>query len=155
LYTAAGHESVASIANDDSASNNSLGELFFCEFFFLFSFLAQRQRVFGRCGLVVDRHADQQKQVARLVPCGMVQLQPGCQSRNEVRLSCCASIANDVSASNNSLGELFFCEFFFLFSFLAQRQRVFGRCGLVVDRHADQQKQVARLVPCGMVQLQP
>jgi hypothetical protein len=37
----------------------------------------------------------------------MVQLQPGRQSCNDLRLSCCASIANDVSPSYNSLRELF------------------------------------------------
>jgi hypothetical protein len=31
----------------------------------------------------------------------MVQLQPRCQSCNDLRLSCCASIANDDPASNN------------------------------------------------------
>jgi hypothetical protein len=58
--------------------------------------------------LRVERHADELKQVARLVPCGMVQLQPGCQSCNDLRLSCCLSIANDESANNNSLWEFFF-----------------------------------------------
>ena len=45
-------------------------------------------------------------------------LQPGSQSCSDLRLSRCTSIANDESASNNSLGELFFvnCFFFFLFS---------------------------------------
>jgi hypothetical protein len=54
----------------------------------------------------------------------MVQLQPGCQSCNDFRLSCCASIANDVSPSNNSLGEFFFVKLFISHFFLAQSERV-------------------------------
>ena len=198
-----------------------------------FLFLTERTR-YGWCGLFVDRHADQQKQVARRVLCHMFQLQPGCQSRNALRLSCCASIANDNSAEQQHCqGGILFCEFFFPFLFLAQRERVsvgadcwsndmqisrsrwqdvcfvvwsscnrdaslatncacpaarrsqttirprttfsgnsfcefffpfsfsrpertrFGWCGLLVERHADQQKQMARLVLCCVVQLQP
>jgi hypothetical protein len=79
------------------------GNSFSVNSFFLFSFLRERTR-FVCCGLIVDRHADQIKQVTRVVPRGMVQLQPGYQSCNDPLLSCCASIANDKSASNNSLG---------------------------------------------------
>ena len=92
------------------------GNSFSVNYFFLFSFLRERTR-FVCCGLLVDRHAEQKKQVARLVPRGLVQLQPGYQSCNELRLSCCGSIANDKSASNKSLGELFFGKLFFPFSF--------------------------------------
>jgi hypothetical protein len=97
----------------------------------------------------------QPKQVARLVPCGMIQLQPGYQSSNDLRLSCCTSIANDNSASNNSLGEFFFDQLFFPFLFSRTERTRFGWCGLLVEQRADQPKQVARLVPCGIVQLQP
>ena len=51
-------------------------------------------------------------------------LQPGCQSCNNLRLLCCASIANNKSASNNSLGEFFFSKLFLPFLFLAQSERV-------------------------------
>jgi hypothetical protein len=98
--------------------------ILFCEFFSLFSFLGQSERVSVGCGLRVDRHADQKKQVARLVPRGMVHLQPGYQSCNKLRLSCSASIANDKSASNNSLGEFFFGKLFFPFLF-SQRENAF------------------------------
>jgi len=55
----------------------------------IFSFsLSRKERTrFVCCGLHVDRHAEQKKQVARLVPRGMIQLQPGYQSCNELRLS--------------------------------------------------------------------
>ena len=68
----------ATIVSGNSFSVNS---------FFHFSFLRERTR-FVCCGLLVDRHADQKKQVARLVPRGMVQLQPGYQPCNELCLSC-------------------------------------------------------------------
>ena len=99
------------------------GNSFSVNYFFHFSFLRERTR-FVCCGLRVDRHADQKKQVARLVPRGMVQLQPGYQSCNELCLSCCASIANDKSASNNSLGEFFFGKLFFPFSLFSESERV-------------------------------
>ena len=85
--------------------------------FFLLFFSRIETTCFWWGALLVERHADQQKQVARLVLCCVVQLQPGCQSRNDLRLSCCALIANDESASNNSLGELFFKKVFFPFLF--------------------------------------
>ena len=84
------------------------------------------------------------------VPRGMVQLQPGYQPCNERRLSCCASIANDKSASNNSLREFFFGKLFFPFLFSRTERTRFVWCGLRVERHVDQKKQVARLVPCGI-----
>ena len=99
------------------------GNSFSVNYFFLFSFLRERTR-FVCCGLHVDRHAEQKKQVTRLVPRGMVQLQPGYQSCNELCLSSCASIANDKSASNNSLGEFFFVNYLFLFSF-SHRENAF------------------------------
>ena len=99
--------------------------ILFWSIIFSFSLSRTERTSFGWWGFVVDRHADQQKQVARLVPCGTVPLKLGCQSRNDLRLSCCASIADDSSASNNSLGEFFFSRnYFFLFSFLAQSERV-------------------------------
>ena len=45
-----------------------------------FPFFSRTERTrFVLCGLRVERHADQPKQVARLVRCGVVQLRPGCQ----------------------------------------------------------------------------
>jgi hypothetical protein len=99
------------------------GNSFSVKYFFVFSILRERTR-FVCYGLLVDRLNDQKKQVARTLPRDMVQLQPGYQSCNELRLSCCGSIANDKSASNNSLGEFFFGKLFFPFLFLAQRERV-------------------------------
>jgi hypothetical protein len=49
-------------------------------------------------------------------------LQPGFQYYTKLRLSCCASIANDSSASNNILGEFFFVNIFSFFLF-SQRER--------------------------------
>jgi hypothetical protein len=129
----------------------SQGILFQEIIFFSFSFSRTERTRFGWCGLRVNRHADQPKQVTRLVPCGMVELQPGYQSCNGLRLSCCASIANDKSASNNSFGEFSFVKSF-SFSFSRTERTRFGWWGLRVDRHADQPKQVARLVPCGMIE---
>jgi hypothetical protein len=104
----------------------SLGILF-QEIIFSFSRFSQRANAFRwLCGLRVDRRADQPKQVARLVPCGMVQLQPGYQSCNDLRLPCCASIANDESDSNNSLLEFFFKKLFFPFLFSRKEQTRFG-----------------------------
>ena len=108
------------------------GNSFSVNYFFHFSFLRERTR-FVCCGFLVDRHADQKKQVARLVPRGMIQLQPGYQPCNELRLSCCASIANDKSASNNSLGNSFSVHYFFLFSF-SQRENTF--CLLRIARRS-------------------
>ena len=81
--------------------------------FFPFLFCRTERTRFCWCGLRVERHADQKKQVAILVPCGMVPLQPGYQSCNELLLSCCALIAKDKSPSNNSLEEFFFDKLFF------------------------------------------
>ena len=103
-------------------SNNILGGCFFVNIFSFF-FSRAKQTRFGRCGWFVERHADQPKQVARLGPCGMVQLQPGYQPCNDPLLSCCASIANDKSASNNSLGEFFF-GIIFSISLFSERERV-------------------------------
>jgi hypothetical protein len=144
----------ASIANDESASNNNLGEFFFKKLFFLFLFSRTERPRFVWWELRVEQHAHQPKQVARLVACGMFQLQPGCQSFHDLRLSRCASIANNESASNNSLGEFFFKKLFFPFLFSRTERTRFGCCGLRVEQHADNQKQVARLVACGMFQLQ-
>jgi hypothetical protein len=104
---------VESIANEKSASNNSLREFFFGKLFFPFSLSRTEKTRFVCCGLLVVQHAEQKKQVARPVPRGMVQLQPGYQSCNELRLLCCAMIANDKSARHNSLGELVFGKLLF------------------------------------------
>ena len=66
----------------------------------------------------------------------MIQLQPGYQSSNDLCLSCCMSIANDNSASNNSLGEFFFDQLFFPFLFSRTERTRFGWCGLLVEQHA-------------------
>jgi hypothetical protein len=127
-----------SIANDVSPSNNSLEEFFFGKFFFPFLFSRTERTRFCWCELRVERHADKQKKLSRLVHCCMIEFQPGFQSRNELRLSCCVSIANDDSVSNNSFGEFFFGEFFFPFLFTRTERTRFGWCGLVVERHAGQ-----------------
>jgi hypothetical protein len=62
------------------------GNSFSRNYFFSFLFSRTEQTRFGWCGLRVDRHADQPKQVARLVLCCMVQLQPGSQPCNGLRL---------------------------------------------------------------------
>ena len=76
----------------------------FCEYFFSLFLLSHTERTrFGRCGLLVERHSDQPKQVARLVPCCMYQMQPGNQCWKPLRRSCCASIAIDDSASQEKI----------------------------------------------------
>ena len=82
-------------------------EILFVTIFFYFFYYCRERTRFGWCGMLVERHADQQKHAARLVPCCMCVLQSGRQSHNELQLSCCASIANNNSAKNNSLGKFF------------------------------------------------
>jgi hypothetical protein len=78
------------------------------------------------CGLFVERHAQQQKQVARLVPCGMFQLPSGCQSCNDLRLLCCASIANDrVAQQQQSQGGILFQEIIFSFPLFSHKANTF------------------------------
>ena len=145
----AARRSQTTIRPATTVSGNSFSSNYFS---FLFS-RTERTR-FGWWELRVERHADQPKQMARLVSCEMVQSQLRYQSCNDLCLSCCMSIANDESASKNILREeFFFKKLFFLFLFSLTERTRFRWCGLRVDRHADQRKQVARLVPCGMVQL--
>ena len=93
------------------------GNSFSVKLFFPFLFSRTERTRFVCCRLRVERHADQKKQVTRLVPRDMVQLQPGCQSCNDLRSSCCTSIANDKSVSNNSLRNSFSVKLFFPFLF--------------------------------------
>jgi hypothetical protein len=55
----------------------------------------------------------------------MVQLQPGCQSCNDLRLSCCASITNDESASKQQSRGIIFQEIIFSFSIFSHRENAF------------------------------
>ena len=132
-----------------------LGNSFSVNYFFLFSFLAQSERVSvgADCAFNDLQISPSRWQDLCLVvwsSCNRV-----CQSCNDLRLSCCVSITNDKSAINNSLWEFFFGKLFFPFLFSLTERTSFGCCGLRVERHADQPKQVARHVPCGMVQLPP
>ena len=105
-----------SIANDDSASNNSLGEFFFKKFFFLFPFLAKGESVSFGAG-----RSSNDMQLAGLVPCGMVLLSPGCQSWSMI-FACRAGRRSQPTKQHSR--EFLICEFFFLFSFLAQSEHV-------------------------------
>jgi hypothetical protein len=77
------------------------GNSFSVNNFFLFSF--HRENAFRLVGIVRWPLCRSAEASGKTCPCGMVQLQPGCQSCNDLRLSCWASIANDDSTSNNIL----------------------------------------------------
>jgi hypothetical protein len=132
------------LANDDSASKQqSRGRILFQEIIFSFSlpqkarfpflFLAQSEHI-----LVGANCASNDMQISRSTWQDLcVVVWSSCDRdaslAKDLHLSGCASIANDESASNNSLGEFFFKQLFFLFLFSRTERTRFSWWGLLVE----------------------
>jgi hypothetical protein len=99
-----------------------LGEFFFVNIFFLFLFSRRERTRFGWGGLVSDRHADQQKHVARLVRCCMDQLQPGCQSSQRPALVLLRVDHEQRFGNQQHSRGILFCEYFLSISLFSQRE---------------------------------